>query len=101
MIEDESTPIVGGQLIAEGGGQKDPAFLVELDQDFGPECHGPLPLHPAAGRPTPLRLIHGIQWDSMGKPGMQSAKRESPRNLSGLAPISIVRYRQRNASCCV
>ena len=39
------------QLVTESGGQQHPAFLVELDQDFGPKGHAPVPLHPAAGAP--------------------------------------------------
>ena len=70
VIEDEGAAIVGRQLITEGGGQQDPAFLVELDQDFGPKCHGPFPLDPAAGAPRPCANCYtgynGISWDFQG-----------------------------------
>jgi hypothetical protein len=44
MIEDERTAIFRRQFVAKSRGQQNPAFLVQLDQDFGPECHGPSPL---------------------------------------------------------
>ena len=70
VIEDEGAAIVGRQLVTEGSGQQDPAFLIELDQDFGPKCHGPFPLYPAAGAPRPCANCYtgcnGISWDFQG-----------------------------------
>ena len=75
VIEHEGAPIVGRQLVTESGGQQGPSLLVELDQDFGPECHRTSP--PGSRRRCPTRLrhpLHGIQWDIMGYPGKQYLK---------------------------
>ena len=77
MIEHESAAVLSRQLIAEGGGQQDPAFLVELDQDFGPECHRTFsPWDPAADAPRSGQTdtrdtmgYHGIFREAMPKTG--------------------------------
>jgi hypothetical protein len=57
VIEDEGTAVVGRQFVAKGGGQQDPAFLVELDQDFGPKRHRPSPPALPRGRCPTLRPV--------------------------------------------
>src|SRR4029079_14237935 len=91
VIEHEGTTIVGRQLVAESGGQKGPSLLVELDQDFGPECHPTSPPDPAAGAPRPCVLRYtgcdGIAWDF---PGRNNQPGDSARNLRVLRTGPIV-----------